>query len=332
MFPVSQFVFQLEACCEAGFSVSGVWVALSPTTDSQAMRRVLQNAQSLQHGNCPARHRKRKETIRMSEKDWWKTVFDQRYLDTYLADFTPERTRQEVDFIAKAAQLQPADAILDLACGHGRHAIELAKRGFSHVTGLDYSEPFIKKAKADAEQAKASVRFLRGDMKELPFKREFDTVLLLFTAFGYFDDASNKAVLRQIQKALKPNGRFLIDVVSGEIVQERFGREGVRDESNGQLSIPRQAEMGGTVIDEIEWFDEQNQIVHTHRAWEDNGEKKEYDYWLHVYTMPQYQKMLEEAGFNILQVWGDHKGAPHRSAGTSRTIILAKKVNAGSKE
>lgn len=63
----------------------------------------------------------------MTQSDWWKTGFDQRYLDTYLADFTPERTAEEVDFVIKAAKLTPQDKILDLACGHGRHSIELAK-------------------------------------------------------------------------------------------------------------------------------------------------------------------------------------------------------------
>ena len=69
--------------------------------------------------------------IGMNQEDWWKTLFDQKYLDTYLTDLTPERTSQEVDFVVKTTKLTPHDKILDLACGHGRHSIELAKRGFT---------------------------------------------------------------------------------------------------------------------------------------------------------------------------------------------------------
>lgn len=263
----------------------------------------------------------------MSETDWWQTMFDQKYLDTYLGNLTPERTKEETDFIIKAAQLKPSDDILDLACGHGRHSIELAERGFAHITGLDYSEVFINKAIEDAKQANVGVRFLRGDMKELPFDGEFDVSLLLFTAFGYFDDETNKSVLGQINKSLKSDGRFYIDVVSGEAVNRRFENEGVPDPETGLPKIARQVEMSGHLTDETEWFDKDKQIIHSHREWRDGGEKKEYDYYLHVYTMPQYEQMLEEAGFVIDGTWGDTQGNPFDSNdASSRTIILAKKT------
>lgn len=166
------------------------------------------------------------EEVNMSQTDWWKTLFDQKYLDTYLSDFTPERTSNEVNFVVKAANLKLEDRILDLACGHGRHAIELGRRGFNNIMGLDYSEPFLQKAKADVAKAGVKVEFVRGDMKQLPFEGEFDVVLMLFTAFGYFDNENNQKTLEQISKALKPGGRFLIDVISGEAVIKRFTEKG----------------------------------------------------------------------------------------------------------
>lgn len=262
----------------------------------------------------------------MNEKNWWQKMFDQKYLDTYLGNLTPERTKEETDFIVKAAQLKSSDEILDLACGHGRHSIELAKRGFAHITGLDYSEVFIDKAVEDAGQAGVDVRFLRGDMKELPFDGEFDTILLLFTAFGYFDDETNKSVLGQIHKSLKPEGRFYIDVISAEAVIRRFEREAVQDPDIGLPKIARQVEMSGHLTDETEWFDSDKQVIHSHREWRDSGAKKEYDYYLHVYTMSQYEQMLAEAGFVIDGTWGDTQGNPFDSDDAShRTIILARK-------
>ncbi|GAC1392127.1 MAG: class I SAM-dependent methyltransferase [Candidatus Saccharimonadales bacterium] len=263
----------------------------------------------------------------MNESNWWKEMFDQKYLDTYLGNLTAERTKAETNFIIKTAQLSPSDVILDLACGHGRHSIELAQRGFAHVSGLDYSEIFINKAEADAQQAGVSVRFMRGDMKELPFDSEFDAVLLMFTAFGYFDDDTNNSVLRQINKSLKSNGRFYIDVVSGEAVTRRFECEGVPDKETGLPKIARQVEMSGHLTDESEWYDKNKQVLHSHREWQDKGEKKEYDYFLHVYTMPQYEHMLTEAGFVIDGTWGDTRGNPfNETDDSSRTIILAKKA------
>lgn len=262
----------------------------------------------------------------MNQQDWWKTLFDQKYLDTYLDELTVERTSKEVDFTIRAAKLAPHDKILDLACGHGRHSIELARRGFN-VIGLDYSEPFIEKAKEDAEEAGVRVEFMQGDMKELPFNEEFDVILMLFTAFGYFDTESNQHVLTEVNKALKPGGRFFIDVISGDAVIKRFSEEGEKEEGTNLLKIPRTFERSGLTITEVELFDPDEQLVHNHREWTDEeGNKKEYDYYLRVYTLTQYKEMLFKAGFGFKEVWGDFEGNPHNTNGNFRTIILAEKV------
>lgn len=261
----------------------------------------------------------------MNQTDWWQKIFDQKYLDTYLSDLTPERTLREVDFVVRAANLQPSDRILDLACGHGRHSIELAKRGFN-VAGLDYSEPFIEKAKTDAKQAGVNVEFIRGDMKNLPFNESFDVVLMLFTAFGYFSDEDNQKTLGEISKSLKPSGRFLIDVISGEAVINRFNKEGQKEQDSNRLRIPRTYEVGGLKVDEVEWFDPDEHQIHNHREWVDeNGQKKEYDYYLRVYTVPQYKEMLSKAGLQFREVWGDFQGSPHNQD-NFRTIMLAEKA------
>lgn len=262
---------------------------------------------------------------KVTETDWWKTLFDQKYLDTYLADFTPERTTQEVDFVVNAARLKPSDRILDLACGHGRHTIELAKRGFSNIIGVDYSEPFIAKAKEDAKKAGVNVEFRTGDMRNLPFNEEFDVVLHLFTAFGYFDNEGNQQTLGEISKAMKPGGRYLIDVISGEAVKRRFQEQGEKEEDSNLLKIPRRAEMGGKMVDEVEWYDPEKQLIHTHREWEEDGQKKEYDYYLRVYTIPQYKEMLSKVELEFKELWGDFKGNPHDTNGNFRTIIFAQK-------
>lgn len=93
--------------------------------------------------------------------------------------------------------------ILDLACGHGRHANRLAELGHS-VTGVDITSGFLEIAKKDAQERGVSVEYVQGDMREISFKEEFDRVLLLFTAFGYFEDEENFKVLENVAQALKP--------------------------------------------------------------------------------------------------------------------------------
>jgi SAM-dependent methyltransferase len=107
--------------------------------------------------------------------------------------------------------LQPGMSVLDLACGHGEMAGRLAARG-CQVTGIDSSAVFLDRARADAAAAGVSVEYVAGDMRELPWRGRFDLVVNWSTAFGYFDDTANRAVLDGIAGALRPGGRLAVDL------------------------------------------------------------------------------------------------------------------------
>src|SRR5437016_12854634 len=118
--------------------------------------------------------------------DWWRTWFGPRYLELYDETLT-ERTPAEIDRLEALLQLHPPRRILDLPCGQGRHAIELARRGYE-VTGVDLSPYMLAVAKERAEANGVGVRWLAGDMREPLPGEVFDLVLNLFTSLGYFDD------------------------------------------------------------------------------------------------------------------------------------------------
>src|SRR5215472_10992752 len=105
----------------------------------------------------------------------------------------------------RLAGLRPGMSVLDLACGHGELANRLAARG-CQVTGLDSSAVFLDRARADAAAAGVSADYVAGDMRQLPWTGRFDRVLNWPTAFGYFDDTTNRAVLDGIARALRPAG------------------------------------------------------------------------------------------------------------------------------
>ncbi|MGO9083204.1 MAG: SAM-dependent methyltransferase [Streptosporangiaceae bacterium] len=107
--------------------------------------------------------------------------------------------------------LQPGMSVLDLACGHGELANLLAARG-CQVTGLDSSAVFLDRARADAAAAGLSVEYVAGDMRQIPWTGRFDRVVNWSTAFGYFDDTVNRAVLDGIVRALRPGGRLAMDL------------------------------------------------------------------------------------------------------------------------
>src|SRR5215510_8625565 len=115
------------------------------------------------------------------EPDWWKTLFDEVYLVTD-APFVcnPALTKQEVDVIEMILHLCPATRILDLCGGQGRHALELARRGYQHLTVLDYSDFLLARGRWEAAASGLSVDFCQGDARALTFSAaSFDVILLM---------------------------------------------------------------------------------------------------------------------------------------------------------
>ncbi|MFC4017889.1 SAM-dependent methyltransferase [Micromonospora sp. GCM10011542] len=115
------------------------------------------------------------------------------------------------DLVWRLLDLEPGMSVLDLACGHGVLANALAARG-CRVTGLDSSAVFLERARADAAAMAADVEYVCGDMRDLTWSSRFDRVVNWTTAFGYFDDLTNRAVLAEIAGVLRPGGRLAMDL------------------------------------------------------------------------------------------------------------------------
>jgi D-alanine-D-alanine ligase len=157
--------------------------------------------------------------------DWWTHIFNSLYLRTD-ADVVDDQgiTSQEVDIFSEILNPSSEDKILDLCCGQGRHSLELARRGFKYVEGLDRSHYLIQKAKAQAKKESLNIRFREGDARKLPYPPDtYDIVMILGNSFGYFETIQDDLrVLKEVLRVLKPWGRLLIDIADGEYLKENF--------------------------------------------------------------------------------------------------------------
>jgi D-alanine-D-alanine ligase len=157
--------------------------------------------------------------------DWWKRIFDYLYLKTDADVVCDERiTKEEVDLFLDILKPDKESRILDLCCGQGRHSLEMARRGFVNVEGLDRSRYLIRKAKAKAKEENLPVRFREGDARNLPYPSDtFDFVMIVGNSFGYFDNPNDDVrILREVFRVLKPYGKVLLDLADGDYLSKNY--------------------------------------------------------------------------------------------------------------
>jgi SAM-dependent methyltransferase len=147
----------------------------------------------------------------MTRGDWWQDFFrGGPWSAIQSGGYAAERTSAECDLIQRALELAPGARVLDIPCGIGRHSVELARRGF-RMTGVDFGEEFVAKARAAANDARVSVEFLVGDMREFTTEEPFDAALCYFGSFGYFSESDDERFARAVASSLRAGGRFVID-------------------------------------------------------------------------------------------------------------------------
>ena len=147
-------------------------------------------------------------------KPWYQALFDN-YAETYDRETFTQGTVGEVDFIENEIDHDKGKNILDIGCGTGRHAVELASRGY-RVTGIDLSESQLKKAKKKAEKAEVRIRFIQADATRLDIRNEFDLALIICEgAFPLMEtDEMNFQILQNASNALKPGGKLILTTLN----------------------------------------------------------------------------------------------------------------------
>lgn len=240
--------------------------------------------------------------------------FGAEYLEEYEETLTPEKTLRDVEFLERELGLQKGMKILDLACGHGRHTIELARRGYI-MTGQDLNGFFLEKARSAAREAGVGVRWEQSDMREIPFENEFDVALNLYTSFGYLEnDEEDQEVLHQASKALKQGGRFLMEVVNRDHIMRAFPESTGKELPDGSLIVTQNkfdfttGRMNGRRV----------------RVWSDR-KRRDRRFSLRVYSLHELIRMAAAAGLVYEKSFGNNDSSPLDFT-SMRCILVARKM------
>ncbi len=138
---------------------------------------------------------------------------------------SPEQTQREADYIEMLLGLSAPAHLLDVPCGGGRLALELAGRGYQ-ITAVDNDAALLDDARRGAEGRglSAAIRLERRDMRDLPWREAFDGAYCFWESFGFFDDEGNRAFLSAVATALKPGAKFVFDTHVAETMLPRLGQ------------------------------------------------------------------------------------------------------------
>jgi cyclopropane fatty-acyl-phospholipid synthase-like methyltransferase len=244
--------------------------------------------------------------------DWYDGFFEGDWLDGIALHLDAERTAQQVEFVVEKLALTEGARVLDLACGHGRISLELARRGY-RVTGLDLSPRSLELACEAAEREGLAIDWVHADMREIPAGSEFDAVISVFTSFGYFEEEKeNQRVLQGVERALAAGGLLLIDVVNLLGLARRFQER-------------RWSEEHDVLFLEEHEFDLQRGRNRSRWTFvRPDGTRSELVHSLRTYAPHELVAMLERAGLEPEGSWGGFDGS-ELSLDSWRLILLARK-------
>jgi len=238
--------------------------------------------------------------------------FDEVFGDDYLyfsESLIPEAlSDRDAELIARLLDLRPGTRVLDVPCGHGRIANRLARLG-CRVVGLDRSAAFLAVARRDG----AGVDYRQGDMREAPPAGPFDVVVNWFTSFGYFDDATNRALLAAWRRALAPGGRLLMDVQNRERLLAAMAPIG------GTLTSLR--EHGDDLLVDRTTFDVHTARTNTERIVVREGRVRRYWFGVRTFAFTELRDWLLAAGF--AEVTGHGAEGEPLALGSRRMVVVA---------
>jgi SAM-dependent methyltransferase len=237
-------------------------------------------------------------------------LFDEDYLFFYQDVLGDERSDADAEVVARLLSLREGMRVLDVPCGEGRIAGRLARLG-CEVVGVDGSELFLGLAR----ERYPGVRFAHGDMRELSYEGEFDAVVNWFTSFGYFDTATNDAVLARFARALRPGGRLLLELHNparlARIVELTGGVTAALVERDGNLMVDRVT------------YDADEGRSHTERFIVRPGSVRKLEFSLEQVPAAELEQRLRSAGFRDVELFG-RDGAPFDPNGP-RLIAVAQR-------
>jgi SAM-dependent methyltransferase len=248
----------------------------------------------------------------VSETPWWEGYFDDAFVEIYRDFLTPERTELEIAGLREMIPLPPDAAVLDLACGWGRHSVALARAGFA-VTGVDFSGTLLTRARRRAQAAGVQVEWVQADMREIPWADRFDLAGSFYSSLGYFlDDAEDLRVLRAVHRALRRDGVFVLETMHRDHVMGGYAeRDWWMTDSGATVWVERE-------------FDAVEGISREWTRWTKGQNSGEKFHEMQLRSATEWDRLLRQAELIPVDWYGDWGLAPFTHKSEDLIVVCRK--------
>jgi len=250
--------------------------------------------------------------------NWFEDFFHGITLDLWRKAIPPDQTKAEADFLIKVLNCAAGAHVLDVPCGNGRLSFELAKRGL-RVTGVDISEEFVNEARAlkrslDPSAHADGTDFILGDMRNIEGESIYDGAYCFGNSFAFMEHADMEKFLRGVAQALKPGARF--------IVETAMAAESVLPDFEEQTSH----QIGDISVTIKERYRAEESCIDSEYIFERDGKSETRESMEWIYTVAEIRRMLEHAGFAVLEIYGSLKLKPYK-LGTRELFVVTEQVS-----
>ena len=232
--------------------------------------------------------------------EWYKHFFHGVALDFWRAAMAPH-TLPEVEYLEQMLNAPPGARLLDIPCGDGRHALELAAHGYQ-ITGVDIAEQNIRDAQAAAKQRGVAIELRQSDKRDLPWTAEFDGAYCLGNSFGYLDDKGMQDFVAAVGRALKPGARFVMDTAMA-----------------AESIIPNVDESWWMKVEDMyvliaNHYLSTESMLHTELTFIRKGKVETRELYHRVYTVAEIRALLQSAGLATIALHASVNGDPFEFA------------------
>lgn len=245
----------------------------------------------------------------MAGAHWAEAYYGELYLASVEDLLGPRLSALEAEVIAGLLAPRPGDRVLDLACGHGRHARVLAGR--VRLAGLDRSGPYLARARAAAPAA----ALVRGDVRALPFADgAFDAAYSWYASLFMFDDAVNAACLAEAARVVRRGGRLLVHHANP-------ARLALDPREEARRVLP-----DGSAVEERSVFDAAAGVDRSaRRLVRPGGAVLAGTAELRYYSPSEWGPLAARAGLRVVELTStpDAGRAPHRAPGPEAPDLIA---------